>query len=715
MNSRARILEIAEECVRTGQLERAIAEYSHLLDGGANDTSISLIIGDLQLKLGRRDEALKTFVTNMVVLDKRGAFAQALAVAKKVHKLDPSNGEIRERMGDLYSRMGFDTEARSEYAEAARRFQEQRDVHGRIAVYEKLVALDRTDLESRAILARLLAGERLPERAAAEWNAIADVRTARGDDAAAERALREALALDSADVRTVSSLVRLLRRTGRRDQAIRILAAALDVSARLELLLLLGEVRAEAGDSAGARECYARVISQDPENAAARGQLGRLEIQAGQPDRAFALLEPLISQAIRRGRHDRAVGWLGLILISGGLHVLSLEKLASIFRLEGKTSELELVDRLLLREYRRRGLDADRRRILEELVALAPRDRELAEETAALDAAAPAPPAGEPGPAEPSAEAGGETGPETITTILTQVDHLLEQGLFHNARRFLENLQMTAPGDPRIESRLELLREREKSAEPVDISGVLRRILSLESETAGGAVEEPLEPPPPSPPPAFPAEEPPVRVHKTVSLEDIFGSSDLTVPAPRDAEAPVSGYPDLTDTIREEREALEQSFYGQLKAREARGERGLADIVTDFRRRIEQRVARDSRDVRYNLGLAFMEQGLLAEAVEEFRIAMKDEAQALDCMSLISQCYRKMGDFDEALVWADRALRAAPAGSGGRLALTYDLAQIREDMNETAAALALYREVEASVPRYRDTALRIKTLGKLSG
>jgi pilus assembly protein FimV len=160
---------------------------------------------------------------------------------------------------------------------------------------------------------------------------------------------------------------------------------------------------------------------------------------------------------------------------------------------------------------------------------------------------------------------------------------------------------------------------------------------------------------------------------------------------------------------------MELAFYGQLKARAGTGEKDLSEIVTDFRRRIEQRVARDSREVRYNLGLAFMEQGLLGEAVEEFKIALKDEALALDCMSLIGQCYRKMRNFPEALAWVDRAFNSAPAASGGRLALTYDLAQIREDMNETAAALALYREVEARSPRYRDTALRIKILDEISG
>jgi tetratricopeptide (TPR) repeat protein len=527
MISRAKILEAAEEHVQSGRLDEAIAEYTRLLDGGANDVSISLIIGDLYLKLGRRNEALKVFVTNMVGLDKRGAFAQALALAKKIHKIDPANGEIRERMGDLYGRLGFEAEARTEYAEAARLFLGQKDVHGRISVYEKLAALDRTDLESRLTLARLLAAEDKAERAAAELNAIADIQSARGEDAAAERTLREALVLGPTDARTVSGLVRLLRRAGRRDQAIAVLAAALDAAPRLEFLLLLGDLRAEAGDSAGARECFTRILDQDPENAGARGHLGRLEIQAGQPDRAFALLEPLISQAIRSGRTDRAIGWLGLILMSGALHLLSLEKLASVFRFGGRKAELEIVGRLLLREYRKRGLDADRERILAELSELSPRDAAVAEERRALRRLRLGLANGEDGPTSGAAPPMSASNRDLIKASLAKADRHIEQGLIPNARRILENLQLLFPGDPRIELRLDVIRDKEEAATEVDIPVAIRRILSLESETA----DEMPEMAPAAPPAAAPEEEQPRRPHKTVSLEDIFGGSDLTAAA----------------------------------------------------------------------------------------------------------------------------------------------------------------------------------------
>ena len=703
MSSRARIIEAAEEHVRAGRFGEAVAEYGRLLDGGVNDVPVNTIIGDLKLKLGRRGEALRIFRTNMAVLDERGAFAQALAVAKKLHKLDPGDGEIRERMGDLYGRLGFAAEARAEYLEAAGLFQERKDVHGRISAYGKLSRLDRTDFATRLKLARLLSHERRAEPALAEFNAIADIQAARGDDAGAEKALREALALDPADVRTVAGLLRGFRRRGRLDLAFELLEAVPDGKTRPEFLLLLGELSAESGDAAKARECFERILVRDPDHAEARVHLGRLEVRAGRTDLAFAALEPLVTQALHKSRDDRAIGLLGLILMSGPLHLPSLEKLAHVYRLTGRKTELEITDRLLLREYRAQGLDADRERVLGEIASLAPRDRSVAAERKTLSRDLPK--------REPDDDApalGPALGPadrDLIQANLAKADHYIEQGLVRNARRILENLAMLFPGEPRIESRLEAVRSQERATDEVDIPGMLRRILSLESETAEESADEAPTASPSSPPPHA----------KTVSLDEIFGGADLTATAPPPGALRPADYPDLSDKIREEREAMDLAFYGQLRARTGPVERDLAEIVADFRKRVEQRIAHESRDVRYNLGLAFMEQGLLDEAVEELKLAIEEPGLSLDGMALIGQCFRQKREFATAAAWVEKALRLAPPGSGAELALTYDLAQLREDGNQTAAALGLYRQVEERSPRYRDTALRIKVLEGIAG
>ena len=704
MTSRTQITEAAEEFARTGRFREAIAEYQKLIDGNAVDVPIGNIIGDLHVRLGQRDKALKIFLTNLAVLDRRGAFAQALALAKKIHKLDPGSGEILARMGDLYGRLGFASEARAEYLEAAAAFEDQGDVPGRISVYEKLAGLDRADFDSRFKLARLLAAENRTERAVAEFYAVAEIQLSRGDAGSAEKTLREALALDESDVRTVSGLARLYGGKGRREEAISVVESGLAASPRPEFMLLLGDLWADAGHAAKSRESYDRLLAQDPEHVEARFKLGRIEIKAGHPDQAFVLFEPLITDAIHKGRDDRAIGLIGLILMSGAVHLPSLEKLAHVYRLSGQRTNLEIADRVLLREFRKEGKETERAAVLAELAELCPRDRAVSDERrrSGADTAASAVPA--------AAPSRSEADWELIRANLAKIDLYVGQGLVRNARRLLEDLRLLYPGEPRIESRLASLRDREKGAADVDIPVMIKRILKMESTLAGESSDEPR----PGPPPAVPAVKP-AKPSKTVRLEEIFGGTDLTSAAAGSAGGKAGAYPDLSDMIREEHEAMERTVAGQLKARAGSQEKGLSEIVSDFRKRVELRITHESRDVRYNLGLAFMEQGLLDEAVEEFKLAAQDEALALDSLSLLSQCFRRKKNYAESLLWMEKAMGLAPEGSPPQLALIYDLAALREDMNQRTAALELYRKVRDRAPRYRDAALRIKILEKTSG
>jgi len=70
MTSRERITQTAEEFARSGRFREAIAEYQKLLDGSAADVPVSNMIGDLYLRLGQRDKALKVFLTSLAVLDR---------------------------------------------------------------------------------------------------------------------------------------------------------------------------------------------------------------------------------------------------------------------------------------------------------------------------------------------------------------------------------------------------------------------------------------------------------------------------------------------------------------------------------------------------------------------------------------------------------------------------------------------------------------------
>ena len=115
---------------------------------------------------------------------------------------------------------------------------------------------------------------------------------------------------------------------------------------------------------------------------------------------------------------------------------------------------------------------------------------------------------------------------------------------------------------------------------------------------------------------------------------------------------------------------------------------------------------------RFNLGIAFLEQGLIDEAVEEFKLASKDKSRAVECYTVISNCYRQKKDFQEATKWVEKALKLSKVGSDWFYALKYELASLYEELKETNKALALYEEIKKWNSEYKDVVNKIKILEK---
>ncbi|MGD0782201.1 MAG: tetratricopeptide repeat protein [Candidatus Aminicenantales bacterium] len=699
---RTKIIENAERLVKADRLGEAASEYERLLDGSAQDIPTRNIIADLHLRLGREERAVKIFRGNVAALEKQGSYSQALALCKRIIKLFPQDVETLIKMGDLYSALGFMVEAKEQYGLAAKFGDAVGDAKALGALYEKMIGLDRSDLETRLKLARLLVQTGGIDRATVELNETAELLLARGDTAEAGRILQEAHKIKDGDARTLGNLARVLGEERRGDEAIAMVEEGVSRHGqRPDLMSLLGDLLLKAHQDARAAEVLDRLLAEDPGNTDARAKRGVLDLRAGRPDDAFARYEPLLVSLLNRSKDAQAVGLLGLILFADSTHRPSLEKLASVFRRTGRPESLAVVLRTLFREAER-GKDADAVRALtRELAEICPDDPEIRKRWKAIrnaelkDGADPA--------AKPSGLAPvlPEKDQDIIRTNLSKVDLYVEQGLVRNARRILENLRLLYPDDPRIAGQFERLPKDTPAAAPADIAFLIEQAIGRE-----GPKEEPR-------PAVLPERPIPERlVPDTVSLDEIFGGTDLT--AARQAPAAEFLYPDLTAKIREELDAIETAFYRQIKEKTAVVEKDLAEIVAEFTRQIDRKIERTDFEARYNLGLAFLEQGLYDEAAAEFQLAAKDSARAADCFALISQCWKRRRNFREALRWIDEALRLVTAGADADFALTYERAELLEDLNENGKALEHFRRVKAWNAKYRDVSKRVKILEKIA-
>ena len=733
---RIKIIEAAEKKVKAGKHQEAIAEYRKLLLGSGADVPINNIVGDLYVQLGQVDAAVKIFQSNIAYLEKKGAYSQALAICKKTSKLSPASTEFTVKLGDLYSHLGFAAEARTEYFKAAEELEQKQETESLLGLYEKLTRLERGDIEPRLKLASLYVKTGASDKAVAELNDAAEWLFVTNDFKQAEKILEEARVFKDSDPRTLANLVRIYRKDRRIKDAIKLVEHGhLTNLDNPDLIALLANLYLENKDFQKAGNLFHRFLEEDPENVDVRAKLGFIEIQKGELDKAYDVLEPLIITLIGKNREDRAIGLLGLILMTGQMHIPSLERLASIYKNTIQNKNLEVVDRVLLEEYRQAKLEDKRLQVLQELVDLSPQDLTLQKEY--NKSVAKEIQQAEEEKIEERLSLLSEEDRDIIQTNLAKAELYLQQGLVRNARRILENLDLLYPDEPRIQRQLELLQKAKPFVGDEEIPLIIEQVTSQEKEKVAKIEEPPQEPwttaesmgmPEPIVPetivqePEVPiaaaevaaaveAAEPVEEVGEKITAAEIFAETDIIpVAAPR---AKAKAFYNLEDRINEELDVLESVYYRQIKEKAGMIEKELSDIVFDFRRHVEEKIEKTNYEARYSLGIAFMEQGLIDEAIEEFKLASLDPERAMDCFSLISRCLKKKKNLPEAVRWMEQALDLTEEGSDQHFVLTYDLAVLYEDLNENQKAIDLYRYVKAWNATHRNVAKRLKILEKI--
>jgi tetratricopeptide (TPR) repeat protein len=592
----------------------------------------------------------------------------------------------------------------------AGRLVETKKVPDAMAVFEKVIKLDRKDLEARKALSGLYRDAGNLDAALEQLNDIAEIRVEADQFEAAVGVLYEALALRPGDNKSLVNLVEVHKRQNQAGKAIEVLERQLESTPdSIQLLNILGNIHFEAGDTKKAEEIFTRIVTGHPLNVNARIKLGRIQILKDKLDQAYELFEPLINNLVKKHRDEKAIGLLGLILESQKPHLPALERLALIYRSNKEMKKLEVVDRAILDELRKQGDKGRMIAVYSELLELRPDDADIAREARALrlEKGLPAEEVREETPELPKKDL------EALQEGMAQADLYMQQGLVRISRRLLENLRFRYPEASQIQRKIAVLDEVRTHMDEEEIRRRVEKTSVLEAKfkektaekkagdrktedrkkTAGPFTDAVLE-------------------GEKVSTADIFAETDILPFV--SSETGEKKYYDLKALAVEELRLLAAAHAQQLQGNASQYERELSGIVAEFRKDLRAKVEGDAAETHYQLGLAFMGQGLTGEAVEELTQAAKDKGLVIDSYSLISQCYRQKRNHDEAEKWLKMALAAAKQGTDQYYALLYELAEIFEESDNREKALSLFKQIYDWNPGYRNISTRLESLEKAS-
>ncbi len=134
------------------------------------------------------------------------------------------------------------------------------------------------------------------------------------------------------------------------------------------------------------------------------------------------------------------------------------------------------------------------------------------------------------------------------------------------------------------------------------------------------------------------------------------------------------------------------------------------EVFAKFKQGVKAQISDNDSATHYDLGVAYKEMGLLADAAREFELASSDPKRECNCLAMMGMMYRERGEYDRAAEAYVKALNATHKTVGQEVSLYYDLGVIYEMKNDPDEAIYYFQRITRRDPGYRDVSQRLKAL-----
>jgi tetratricopeptide (TPR) repeat protein len=612
---------------------------------------------------------------------RQGKLDAAIAEYARVTEEQPRDWNTANTLGDLYVRANQPAKAVEQYARIAEHFVHDGFYPKAAALYKKILKISPNDEQAQLYLAEISAKQGLLVDAKSYFNALAARRRARGDRKGADEIVVRLGTIDPSDIEARIAAARVLAFGGDEKRAATLFR---DLYADLT-----GKGR-DADAVAALREAV-RLNPSDLEgrNILARNALasGDLESARGYLDRKSAgddpgLLLALADIELRSGHLDAVREVLQKLLSVDGAARHRVVNLAWTVLEGSPDAAFVCIDAAADAAIRAREFD-DAAALLQEFVTRRP-----AHIAALLKLV------------EVCVDGGLES---TMCDAQTQLaDAYLAAGQAAEARAIAEDLVAREPWEgahiDRFRRALVMLRISEPDTLIADrLSGATPFVAR---DHFSGAVEAPATPPEPAAEPSRTiANEPAQREAAAQATQRKPTTAATAPPVKKSSSAEI----DLSHAL------------GELDGADERPQRPvtLGDIFKGIRKESAPLDGVDQSAQHMKLARTYLEMGMLQEATASLKTAARSPRQRFEAAAMLGRLYKEHGEITDAIEWLERAAEATMPSPEDGQALLYDLGLALEDAGETARALAVFLELQATAGEYRDVAERVDRLARV--
>jgi tetratricopeptide (TPR) repeat protein len=675
MTNVAKLKERARTFEQKEQWKEALDVYQELVGASPEDVEVGLWnrIGDLHLRIGQTERAVDAYERAVSAYAEVGLHNNAIALCRKVLRIAPARTSVYLKLGQISAAQGFLADARQNFLEYAQRMQRAGELDASFAALKEFADLSPEDTELRLLLAEQLRTHGREGEAVEQLRILLGHLRRAGEEEMTEEVVRRIQAIDPA-----ADATELTTEARGGDGGF----GALDFS--------LGELsEAHAPEDGG----------DDAEEEA--GALPGLELHIPPPEdsgpRGAEVVEGLETA-------ESYSSWgEGEISMEGGFDLPLLDEASQPAPPRAPEAEAEPIE--LQEIHPISGLDPPGEEPEEsaEPLPFLNLDEGFGETGT--------PPTAPPEPAPDLLErlrARVSAAPEDVQALqelLALLDArglradaeealegahrgLAARGMSHEAIRVLRSLLERRPGDTTLYQK-----QVEYAFRAGDVAPLVRAYLDLGRHLG------------------YPSRNPKARA----VYQRVLELDPANEEARRAVAAPADDYVDLGALILEDEEEATTRFVVPEEEPTGDEDRDFADMLAVFRQKVSENIGTEDSSSHYDLGLAFMEMGLIDEAISEFQVALRGGANPLATLEVLGHCFMEKGQYAVASRVLERAVRIPGTSDAELIGVVYQLGRCEQAMGNAEAAREHYERVVALDIRFRDAAVRLEELRAAAG
>lgn len=330
--NKSKTLRTAEKYVLQGKIPAAIDEYRKVVSADPGDLTTINTLGDLYVRAGRIQDAISNFSRIADSYREGGFTLKAIAMLKKISKLDPTNSETAMKLANLYSQQGLLVEARQQYLQVADAYARAGQTRKALEAYQKIADLDPSNTSVRMKLGEIYSRESMTDQAHEAFIMAGAEFLRKGDIEQALNANLKAIVINPDSRQALTAIATIYTQQGQTDRAINLLCEAFERNpGDVELLTILGRTYLSAGMMDDAEQTFLSLVELDKNRYHYLLEVGRRFLQIGDLDRAAEQIDGCLEVLIAKREEDKAIDFLRRVLDKEMNHIGALKRLAQIF------------------------------------------------------------------------------------------------------------------------------------------------------------------------------------------------------------------------------------------------------------------------------------------------------------------------------------------------------------------------------------------------